>query len=67
MQVNYLFPAPYSSYSLGLVIWDSYPLVLGATPLQVLVGGVPQLTNPVSVQKESLQEATVTPNFDDEA
>ncbi|KAI6167548.1 hypothetical protein EDD17DRAFT_1504163 [Pisolithus thermaeus] len=51
----------------GLVIWESHPLALGPTSLQVFIDGIHQLTNPISVQKESFQEAAVTPDFDDEA
>ncbi|KAI6157316.1 hypothetical protein BKA82DRAFT_4055541 [Pisolithus tinctorius] len=54
-------------YDADLVIWDSHPLALGATPLQVFIDGIPQLTNPVSALKESFQQAAITPNFDDEA
>ncbi|KAI6000811.1 hypothetical protein EDD15DRAFT_2362285 [Pisolithus albus] len=54
-------------YDADLVIWDSHPLALGTTPLQVFIDGIPQLTNPVSVRKESFQEAAITPDFDDEA
>ncbi|KIM54979.1 hypothetical protein SCLCIDRAFT_135619 [Scleroderma citrinum Foug A] len=49
-----------------LVIWDSHPLALGATPLQVFIDGIPQLTNPVTVKKTNFQEPPVTPTFDEE-
>ena len=57
---------PYFRVLLDLVIWDSHPLALGATPLQVFIDGIPQLTNPVTVKKTNFQEPPVTPTFDEE-
>ena len=48
------------------MIWDSHPLTLGATPSQVFIDGIPQLTNPVTVKKTSFQGPPVTPTFDEE-
>lgn len=51
-----------------LVIWDSHPLALGATPKQVFIDGIPQLESPVSVEKpKTFQKVPETPNFDKEA
>ncbi|KAJ7220042.1 carbohydrate esterase family 9 protein [Mycena pura] len=51
-----------------LVIWDSHPLALGATPIQVFIDGIPQLEDPHVVEKpDSFQQAPSVPNFDKEA
>jgi hypothetical protein len=51
-----------------LIIWDSHPLSLGATPTQVFIDGIPQLEAPVIVHKpEAFQHAPDVPNFDREA
>lgn len=53
---------------LDLVIWDSHPLALGATPSQVFIDGIPQLKDPYVVQKpSSFQNLPKVPNFDKEA
>ncbi|KAJ7841313.1 carbohydrate esterase family 9 protein [Mycena olivaceomarginata] len=51
-----------------LVIWDSHPLALGATPAQVFIDGIPQLESPYVVEKpKTFQHAPSVPNFDKEA
>ena len=51
-----------------VVIWDSHPLALGATPKQVIIDGILQLTNPHTVKKpKAVQLVPKTPNFDKEA
>ncbi|KAG6900265.1 hypothetical protein C0993_000718 [Termitomyces sp. T159_Od127] len=51
-----------------LVIWDSHPLALGATPVQVFIDGIPQLQSPHIVRKpKAFQESPKVPNFDKEA
>ena len=51
-----------------LVIWDSHPLSLGATPKQVYIDGIAQLKNPYTNQKpSSLQRAPKAPDFTKEA
>jgi len=51
-----------------LVIWDSHPLALGATPRQVFVDGIQQLKSPFVVQKaDAFQQTPKVPNFDKEA
>lgn len=50
------------------MIWDSHPLALGATPKQVFIDGIPQLTSPYVVTKpEVFQRSPRVPNFDEEA
>ncbi|KAJ6577402.1 carbohydrate esterase family 9 protein [Mycena capillaripes] len=51
-----------------IVIWDSHPLALSATPVQVFVDGIPQLENPHVVNKpNTFQHTPPVPNFDKEA
>ncbi|KZT72052.1 carbohydrate esterase family 9 protein [Daedalea quercina L-15889] len=51
-----------------LVVWDSHPLALGATPKQVFIDGIPQLKSPHVVNKPaSFQRTPKVPNFDKEA
>ncbi|PIL26899.1 hypothetical protein GSI_10037 [Ganoderma sinense ZZ0214-1] len=60
-------------YDADLVLWDSHPLALGATPHQVWIDGVPQLSlppsgsDPVSTKPDALQSLPKVPNFDAEA
>jgi len=54
-------------YDADIVLWDSHPLQLGATPAQVFIDGIPQLDKPVITHKSlAKQKAPKTPNFDDE-
>src|ERR1700744_2438695 len=51
-----------------LVVWDSHPLALGATPIQVFIDGIPQLDAPHVVSKsDTFQDLPKVPNFDREA
>lgn len=51
-----------------LVIWDSHPLALGATPIQVFIDGIAQLEDPaISEKSHKLQRAPKIPNLDEEA
>lgn len=51
-----------------LVIWDSHPLALGATPTQVFIDGIPQLQRAFSVEKPlNYQRRPPVPNFDKDA
>lgn len=62
--------APFGAYScnVDLVIWDSHPLALGATPVQVYIDGIPQLETPHTLSKpDSFQNPPQTPNWDKEA
>ena len=50
-----------------LVLWDSHPLALGATPQQVWIDGIAQLSAPHVLSKPaSFQKVPNTPNFDKE-
>ncbi|KAF8549605.1 composite domain of metallo-dependent hydrolase [Imleria badia] len=53
-------------YDADLVIWDSHPLTLGATPVQVFIDGIPQLQTSFTKKKEDRQAAPITPSFDEE-
>ncbi|KDQ57519.1 hypothetical protein JAAARDRAFT_156260 [Jaapia argillacea MUCL 33604] len=49
------------------VVWDSHPLSLGATPKQVYIDGIAQLSHPHTTPKPpSFQHLPKTPNFDKE-
>ncbi|KAG8778619.1 hypothetical protein FRC12_024891 [Ceratobasidium sp. 428] len=55
-------------YDADLIIWDSYPLSLGATPQQVYIDGVAQLENPAVIPKPTaLQEPPSPPSWEREA
>ncbi|KAJ7178858.1 hypothetical protein C8R43DRAFT_871685 [Mycena crocata] len=54
-------------YDADIVVWDSHPLAIGATPAQVFIDGIAQLSNPyISKKPASQQHAPKTPNFDQE-
>lgn len=58
----------FSCLIVDVVIWDSHPLVLGATPAQVFIDGVKQFENPHVIQKpKQFQRAPITPDFSREA
>jgi hypothetical protein len=51
-----------------LVLWDSHPLALGATPIQVFIDGIAQLESPHVVHKpRSFQKPPIVPTFSREA
>ncbi|KAI0666496.1 carbohydrate esterase family 9 protein [Trametes maxima] len=55
-------------YDADLILWDSHPLALGATPQQVWIDGIAQLKAPHLLSKPPpLQVRPKTPNFDKEA
>lgn len=54
------------SYDADVVIWDSHPLALGATPMQVFIDGIPQLNTTIKKKPAAFQTAPTTPNFDKE-
>lgn len=55
-------------YDADVVVWDSHPLSLGATPQQVFIDGIPQFELPhVSAKPPFLQYLPNPPNFDKEA
>ncbi|PIL36090.1 hypothetical protein GSI_01750 [Ganoderma sinense ZZ0214-1] len=54
-------------YDADIVLWDSHPLSLGATPLQVIIDGIPQIADPHTVPKPiAHQRPPSTPNWDRE-
>ncbi|PBK99152.1 carbohydrate esterase family 9 protein [Armillaria gallica] len=55
-------------YDADIVVWDSHPLAIGATPKQVYIDGIEQIEKPYSNPKlTGLQSVPKTPNFDREA
>lgn len=53
---------------LDIVVWDSHPLALGATPTQVYIDGIAQFADPhVLVKPRRLQHIPKTPDWDAEA
>ena len=55
-------------FSPDIVVWDSHPLALGATPRQVYIDGIVQLNKPQALIKPSkFQTLPETPNWDKEA
>jgi hypothetical protein len=55
-------------FSPDIVVWDSHPLALGATPRQVYIDGIVQLNKPQALIKPSkFQTLPKTPNWDKEA
>lgn len=58
----------YFSLLPDLVIWDSHPLALGATPKQVFIDGIPQIGRAFVTDKpENFQRLPKVPNFGREA
>ncbi|KAI0355579.1 hypothetical protein OH77DRAFT_1424515 [Trametes cingulata] len=54
-------------YDADVVLWDSHPLSLGATPTQVFIDGIPQLSHPhVAPKPAAHQHAPSSPDFSDE-
>ncbi|KZT72054.1 composite domain of metallo-dependent hydrolase [Daedalea quercina L-15889] len=63
-RIGYIKPG----YDADIVLWDSHPLALGATPKQVWIDGVAQLEHPYTVTKPpAAQHVPEPPNFDKEA
>ncbi|CUA75385.1 hypothetical protein RSOLAG22IIIB_11709 [Rhizoctonia solani] len=55
-------------YDADIIIWDSHPLSLGATPQQVYIDGSPQLDEPFVLSKPHwAQTSPRTPSWDKEA
>ncbi|KAJ6469481.1 hypothetical protein C8R45DRAFT_432289 [Mycena sanguinolenta] len=54
-------------FDADVVVWDSHPLALGATPKQVFIDGIAQFEKPYASRKPgSSQHLPVTPDFDKE-
>ncbi|KAH9474485.1 hypothetical protein JR316_0012944 [Psilocybe cubensis] len=63
-RIGYIKPG----YDADIVIWDSHPLAIGATPVQVFIDGIAQLNNPhVNKKPDFLQRIPKTPDFSKEA
>ncbi|KAF9227427.1 composite domain of metallo-dependent hydrolase [Gyrodon lividus] len=63
-RVGYIRPG----WDADLVVWDSHPLAIGATPVHVFVDGISQLPFAhVALKPSSHQKAPKVPNFDKEA
>jgi hypothetical protein len=57
-----------TGHDADIVVWDSHPLALGATPKMVFIDGISQLENAHVLNKpESFQKLPEVPNFDREA
>lgn len=55
-------------YDADLVVWDSFPLSLGATPKQTYIDGIPQIIKPHVVPKPAeAQEVSHAGSYDKEA
>ncbi|TDL21140.1 hypothetical protein BD410DRAFT_316586 [Rickenella mellea] len=55
-------------YDADIVVWDSHPLSLGATPTQVYIDGIPQFSDPYTLTKPyPFHVLPETPDFDKEA
>ena len=60
--------APMVTPLLDIVLWDSHPLTLGATPRQVFIDGIAQLVHPhISSESVPPSNAPKTPDFEEEA
>jgi imidazolonepropionase-like amidohydrolase len=63
-RIGYVRPG----YDADIVVWDSFPLSLGATPKQTYIDGIPQIIDPHVVPKPAeAQSITPAGNYDDEA
>ena len=55
-------------YDADIVVWDSFPLTLGATPKQTYIDGIPQVVSPNAVDKPAeAQKISPAGEYDDEA
>ncbi|KIK81164.1 hypothetical protein PAXRUDRAFT_15392 [Paxillus rubicundulus Ve08.2h10] len=63
-RVGYLRPG----WDADLVVWDSHPLAIGATPIHVFIDGISQLPSArVALKPTTHQKVPKVPNFDKEA
>nr|XP_018261300.1 amidohydrolase [Kwoniella dejecticola CBS 10117]OBR83458.1 amidohydrolase [Kwoniella dejecticola CBS 10117] len=51
-------------YDADLVVWDSFPLNLGATPKQTYIDGIPQIVKPVTHDKPVAAQEVPTKQID---
>ncbi|KAK4684354.1 hypothetical protein P7C73_g5825, partial [Tremellales sp. Uapishka_1] len=57
-----------AGYDADVVVWDSFPLTLGATPKQTYIDGIPQILHPHVVEKpEAAQEISKEGDVEDDA
>ncbi|KAG6333567.1 hypothetical protein ID866_5529 [Astraeus odoratus] len=57
-----------NGWDADLVVWDSHPLAIGATPVYVYIDGIAQLSSAhVSLKPSSHQEAPLVPDFSRDA
>lgn len=55
-------------YDADIIVWDSFPLAIGATPKQTYIDGIPQLIDPHVVRKPAAaQKITPKGDYDKEA
>ncbi|BEJ10967.1 hypothetical protein CspHIS471_0103890 [Cutaneotrichosporon sp. HIS471] len=55
-------------YDADVVVWDSFPLAVGATPKQTYIDGIPQIVQPHVVRKPAAaQQITPKGDYDKEA
>lgn len=55
-------------YDADIVVWDSFPLTLGATPKQTYIDGIPQILHPHTIEKPlEAQNVTRSGKWDEEA
>ncbi|CCO35688.1 hypothetical protein BN14_09806 [Rhizoctonia solani AG-1 IB] len=53
-----------NGYDADIVVWDSHPLTLGATPQQLYIDGIAQISDPVVVSKpNTFQRIPATPDW----
>ncbi|CAK5272162.1 unnamed protein product [Mycena citricolor] len=56
-----------AGFDADVVVWDSHPLTLGATPSHVFIDGIAQLEKPhILVKPKSFQKVPATPDFEKE-
>lgn len=54
-------------YDADLVVWDSFPLALGATPKQTYIDGIPQISHPhFTVKPAEAQNITTAGHYEEE-
>lgn len=63
-RIGYVRPG----YDADIVVWDSFPLTLGATPKQTYIDGIPQIISPHNFNKPSAaQDISPAGDYDKEA
>lgn len=63
-RVGYVRPG----YDADIVVWDSFPLAIGATPRQTYIDGIPQIIHPhVNEKPKAAQKISPAGDYDKEA